>query len=83
MKKLTIAAVLAASTFAGAAAAAEQASATMVFEGYVPSVTPGKTLAITGVGGAPLAKGTLTINTEGQVTTSVPVLFEVRQLRSW
>lgn len=54
--------------------------ATFVFEGYVPSVVPTAEYMITGIGGVGIpAKGTLTISSAGSVTTSVPVLFEVRK----
>lgn len=52
--------------------------ATLVFEGTVPSVSPSGGHTITGPGGASLAKGTLTITSAGKVSTSVPVVFEVR-----
>ncbi|HHP0450286.1 hypothetical protein, partial [Vibrio harveyi] len=66
-----------------AAMAADDPSATFVLEGYVPSTTPGTEFIITGVGGvADVSKGTLTINKEGVVTTSVPVLFEVREYKA-
>ncbi len=64
------------------AIAADEASATFVLEGFVPSITPGSEFIITGIGGAAnIGKGTLTINNEGVVTTSVPVMFEVREFK--
>ena len=77
MKKIVIAALL--SAVSGAALATEvPGSASMVFEGASATVTPGASVAITGEGGAPLAAGTLTVNTNGSFTTNAPVKFEIR-----
>lgn len=83
MKSSILKTLLTTSIFATTAAvAADDPSATFVLEGYVPSTTPGSEFIITGVGGAAdVSKGTLTINKEGVVTTSVPVLFEVREYK--
>ena len=82
MKKVAIRTLLAASVVASASSfAADVPSATFVLEGYVPSTTPSTEFIVTGIGGAAdVSKGTLTINKEGVVTTSVPVMFEVRKL---
>lgn len=79
MKKTILAALTAASMISGAAVASENPTATLVFEGYISSVTPSTDWTVTGVGGVGTpGKGTLAISTTGEVTTSVPVLFEVR-----
>ena len=83
MKILNLKTLLATSILASTTAAATDApSASFVLEGYVPSTTPGSEFIITGIGGAAdVSKGTLTINKEGIVTTSVPVMFEVREYK--
>ena len=79
MKKIVIAALL--SAVSGAALATEvPGEASMVFEGASATVTPGASVAITGEGGAPLAAGTLTVNTNGSFTTNAPVKFEIRDV---
>ena len=81
MKKLVIATLL--SAVSGAALATEvPGSANMVFEGASATVTPGASVAITGEGGAPLADGTLTVNTNGSFTTNAPVKFEIRDVNA-
>ena len=81
MKKIVIAALL--SAVSGAALATEvPGSANMVFEGASATVTPGASVAITGEGGAPLANGTLTVNTNGSFTTNAPVKFEIRDVNA-
>ena len=81
MKKIVIAALL--SAVSGAALATEvPGGAKMVFEGASATVTSGASVAITGEGGAPLAAGTLTVNTNGSFTTSAPVKFEIRDVNA-
>ena len=81
MKKIVIAALL--SAVSGAALATEvPGQASMVFEGASATVTPGASVAITGEGGAPLAAGTLTVNTNGSFTTNAPVKFEIRDVNA-
>lgn len=63
-----------------ATAQAAPASASLVFEGNVPVVTPGDALIITGVDGIGVpTKGSLTVDTAGRVQTEDVVQFEVRE----
>lgn len=80
MKLNTKLACLALGLSLSSSAMAVDPQATFVFEGFVPSVVPTAAFMITGPGGVgDPAKGTLTVNVAGEVTTSVPVLFEVRE----
>ena len=81
MKKIVIAALLSAVSGAALATGAPKpAGASMVFEGASITVTPGASVAITGERGAPLATGTLNVNTDGSFTTRDPVMFEIRDV---
>lgn len=78
MKKFALALLATSAIAAGANAADPRAD--MVFEGAVTSVVPGDSLTITGVGGGSLQKGSLTVNTAGQVSTIAAVDFEVHKV---
>ena len=84
MKTLPVVALAAAMsvTALSSNALAAGPTATLVFEGTVPSIMPDGGHTITGPGSSTLQKGKLSINEKGQVTTTNAVLFEVHEADS-
>ena len=83
MKTLPVVALAAAMsvTALSSNALAAGPTATLVFEGTVPSIMPDGGHTITGPGSSTLQKGKLSINEKGQVTTANAVLFEVHAIK--